>query len=94
LQSDLDAVKNVLIDVHFPEAQLYAVGMQEKLNALFEFVDSADYAPPEQALEVLVDLSARCDTAGERFDREVLPKVTAVNEAIQALGVTPLAMPS
>ena len=90
LQAELESVKNVLIDVHYPEAQLYAIGLQEKFNALFEFVDSADYAPPRQAHEVLSELSARFDAARARFDREVLPRVTAVNEAIQAVGITPL----
>jgi hypothetical protein len=93
LQSDLDSVKNILIDVHYPEAQLHAVGLQEMLNALFEFVDSADYAPPQQAREALADLSGRLEVVRSRLDHEVLPKVTAVNEAIQAVGITPLAVP-
>ncbi len=49
---------DALIDVHYPEAQLHAVGLQEKLNALFEFVDSADYAPARQASQVLDELRA------------------------------------
>jgi hypothetical protein len=91
LQTQLESAKNVLIDVHYTEAQLYGVGLQEKFNALFEFVDSADYAPPWQAHDVLSELSLRFDAALERFNREVLPNVTAVNEAIQTLGMTPLA---
>jgi hypothetical protein len=90
LQAELQSLNNILIDVHYPEAQLYGIGLQEKLNALFEFVDSADYAPPRQAHDVLAELSARFDVAKERFDREVRPRVTAVNEAIQAVGMTPL----
>jgi hypothetical protein len=90
LQVVLESLKTVLIDVHYPEAQLHAVGLQEKLNALFEFVDSADYAPPRQAHDVLAELSARFDAAQERFDREVQTRVTAVNEALQAVGMTPL----
>jgi hypothetical protein len=90
LQAKMDSLNNVLIDVHYPEAQLHGIGLQEKLNALFEFVDSADYAPPLQAHDVLAELSARFEAAKERFDRDVLPSVTAVNEAIQAVGMTPL----
>jgi photosystem II stability/assembly factor-like uncharacterized protein len=90
LQAELDSLENVMIDVHYSEAQLYGVGLQEKLNALFEFVDSADYAPPRQAEDVLAELSVGVDAARERFDRDVLPRVTAVNEAIQAVGMTPL----
>jgi hypothetical protein len=90
LQAELESMNDALIDVHYPEAQLCGVGLQEKLNALFEFVDSSDYAPPQQGHDVLAELSVRFDAAKERFDAEVLPRVTAVNEAIQAVGMTPL----
>jgi hypothetical protein len=86
LKRELAALKERLIDVHYPEAQLYGVGIQEKLNALFEFVDSADYAPPGQAREALADLTSRLDAAVECFDREVRPRLAALNEAIRELG--------
>jgi photosystem II stability/assembly factor-like uncharacterized protein len=83
LQMDLDSIKQRLVDVHYPEAQLYANGLQEKLNALFEFVDSADYAPPRQAYEVLEDLNARLDAVIADFERLILPKVGALNDSIR-----------
>jgi hypothetical protein len=90
LQSALASLKDRLIDVHYPEAQLHAIGLQEKLNALFEFVDSADYAPPQQAREVLADLSTRLDRLVEEFERDVRPKVAAFNATILAAGVPPV----
>jgi hypothetical protein len=63
------------------------VGLQEKLNALFEFVDSADYAPPQQAREALDDLSVRLDAAAERFEREVRLVIAALNDALRAAGI-------
>jgi hypothetical protein len=90
LQSALASLKDRLIDVHYPEAQLHAIGLQEKLNALFEFVDSADYAPPQQAREVLADLSTRLNRLVEEFERDVRPKVAAFNATILAAGVPPV----
>ncbi|HLZ26584.1 MAG TPA: glycosyl hydrolase [Chloroflexota bacterium] len=83
LAAELESLKERLIDVHYPEAQLYGIGLQEKLNALFEFVDSADYAPPRQGREVLDDLSARLDAVAGDFERSALPKLHALNEAMR-----------
>ena len=87
LESELSGLLNTLIDVHYPEAQLHAVGVQEKLNALFEFVDSADYAPARQARDVFDDLTSRLDAAVARFDREVMPRVDAFNTVIREAGL-------
>src|SRR5262249_14499334 len=38
LKMELDFLKQRLVDVHYPEAQLYANALQEKFNALYEFV--------------------------------------------------------
>jgi photosystem II stability/assembly factor-like uncharacterized protein len=83
LKGDLDSVKQRLVDVHYPEAQLYANALQEKFNALYEFVDSADYAPPEQGREALTDLSARLDVVLSDFESQVLPRVGVLNDAIR-----------
>jgi hypothetical protein len=91
LKAELAALKERLIDVHYPDAQLHASGLQEKLNAVFEFVDSADYAPPRQGREAFDDLSARLDAALASFERQVRPKVAALNEAIHQAGIPPLA---
>ena len=93
LKADLEALKGRLIDVHYPEAQLYAIGLQEKLNALFEFVDSSHYAPPRQGREVLADLAARLDAVRDEFERSSLPKVGALNEAIRGAGMPAIVGP-
>ena len=90
LESELSALLDSLIDVHYPEAQLHAVGLQEKLNALFEFVDSADYAPARQSMQVLDGLTPKLEAAFARFDREVQPKVNAFNDAVRAAGLAAL----
>jgi hypothetical protein len=61
LSEQRGAVRGGLIDVHMRESQLWASGLREKLNALFDSVDSADHAPPRQAYEVCGRLSAELD---------------------------------
>jgi hypothetical protein len=90
LKADLDSVKQRLVDVHYPEAQLYANALQEKFNALFEFVDSADYAPPQQGRDVLTDLSARLDAVVAEFENQVLPRVGVLNDAIRDANIAAL----
>src|SRR5262249_26818254 len=48
LRGELDAIRGALIDVHNREAQLWASGLHEKLNGLFDAVDSGDRAPSRQ----------------------------------------------
>jgi photosystem II stability/assembly factor-like uncharacterized protein len=91
LKTDLDSVKRRLVDVHYPEAQLYANALQEKFNALYEFVDSADFAPPQQGREVLADLSARLDAVVEDFDGQVLPRVGVLNNAFRDANIAAIA---
>ena len=59
--ADVDALLPSLINTGISESQLYPSGLHEKFNALFESVDSADYAPPRQAREVFEQLSAQLD---------------------------------
>ncbi|MBV9596950.1 MAG: glycosyl hydrolase [Chloroflexi bacterium] len=87
LKSELTDIKQRLVDVHYPEAQLYATSLQEKLNALYEFVDSADYAPPRQGYEVLTDVSARLDAVVGDFERLLLPRVADLNAAIRGADI-------
>jgi hypothetical protein len=87
LRTTLDALRGRLIDVHYPEAQLHAMGIQEKLNALFEFVDSTDAAPPRQGRDVFTELSARLDAAVTEFDQQIRPQVVALNAAIRNAGL-------
>jgi hypothetical protein len=87
LEESLSALKERMIDIHYPEAQLHAIGIQEKLNALFEFVDSANYPPPRQAQEVFDQLTTRLQAVVDEFDREVPPLVAGLNGAMAEAGV-------
>jgi hypothetical protein len=49
----LGEIRSELIDVNMRGAQLWPSGLHEKLNALFDSADGADYAPTRQAREVL-----------------------------------------
>ena len=51
----------LLMNIGYTESQLYASGLHEKLNALFESVDSADFAPPQGAREVFAELCDKLD---------------------------------
>ena len=58
LHVELAAIRCALIDVNCSQAQLWACGLHEKLNALFETVDSGDFAPAQQTRDVF---AAVCD---------------------------------
>ena len=51
LHGELAAIRCALIDVNCSQAQLWACGLHEKLNALFDTVDSGDFAPARQTRE-------------------------------------------
>ena len=55
------ALLPMLMNTGYTESQLYASGLHEKLNALFESVDSADFAPPQGAREVFAELCDKLD---------------------------------
>ncbi|MBV9169137.1 MAG: glycosyl hydrolase [Chloroflexi bacterium] len=79
LRRELCAIKEQLIDVNMSQAQLYASGLHEKLNALIEFVESGDYAPAQQARDVFRELCAQLDSLAGRFDaatRSHLPELS------------------
>ena len=52
-------------------------------------VDSADYAPPENARAVFAELSARLDEQAARFRAVVAERGGALDEAIRAAGLPP-----
>ncbi|MCY4465079.1 MAG: glycosyl hydrolase [Chloroflexi bacterium] len=58
----VESLLPLMMNVGYTESQLYAAGLHEKLNALFESVDSADFAPPQGAREVFAEL---CDKLEE-----------------------------
>lgn len=87
VMDEVDALLPALINVGISRSQLYPSGLHEKFNALFESVDSADYAPPQQAREVLRELSAQLEQHETRVKTVLDEKVRAFNAAIQAAGL-------
>ena len=63
------AIRGKLIDVNYSQAQLWASGLHEKLNALFDTVDSGDFPPSRQAREVYAALAAEADGLAARWKK-------------------------
>ena len=72
------------------EAQLWPNGVHEKLNALFDAVDSADYAPPRQTRDVYAELSVQLDALTTGLDTLVRERLPGLNNEIQAAGLQPI----
>ena len=87
ISAEVDERLPDLINVGFTESQLYASGLHEKFNALFESVDSADYAPPQQAREVFAQLSEELDGQLAYARSDLGETVADFNAAIRALGL-------
>jgi hypothetical protein len=82
----IDSMLPLLLNTGIVESQLHASGLHEKFNALFDSVDSADYAPPQQAHAVLEHLSSELDRLGVQVESELGDTVHAFNAAVQAAG--------
>jgi hypothetical protein len=65
--AELRAIRGALIDVNYRGAQLWPSGLHEKLNALFDTVDSGDRAPSRQTREVFAVLSGQLDGLVRRW---------------------------
>jgi len=65
--AEIDAIRGLLIDVHYSGAQLWGSGLHEKFNALFDTVDSGDFAPARQTREVFAALSGQLDGLTARW---------------------------
>ncbi len=76
-----------LINVGFTESQLYASGLHEKFNALFDSVDSADYAPPQQARDVFAQLSDELDRHLAYARTDLSETVSDFNAQVRGLGL-------
>jgi len=87
IASEVEARLPELINVGFTESQLYASGLHEKFNALFESVDSADYAPPQQAREVFAQLSDELDAQLNYARTDLGETVSDFNARIRELGL-------
>ena len=66
-RAELRAIRGALIDVNFRGAQLWGSGLHEKLNALFDTVDSGDRAPSRQAREVFARLAGQLEQLVRRW---------------------------
>jgi hypothetical protein len=86
LSDELALILEQLIDVNRAKAQLYASGLHEKFNALFDFVDSADHAPAQQARDVLAQLSAQLEELTRRFEAMLTDKVRTLSDALESSG--------
>jgi hypothetical protein len=86
--SELDGLRNLLIDVHIKGSQLYPSGLHEKFNALLDSADGADYAPPQQAREVFAELTGQLDAIDERLDGLRTGSIADLNAAIAQSGAT------
>jgi hypothetical protein len=67
LRQELAAIRGALIDVNYNQAQLWGSRLHEKLNALFDSVDSGDFAPAQQTREVFAVVSGQLDTLLARW---------------------------
>jgi hypothetical protein len=81
LRRELGTIRGRLIDVNYSQAQLYAAGLHEKLNALFDTVDSGDYAPAQQTRELFAAISAQLDVLLARWAKARERLVPALNRA-------------
>jgi len=87
LQDELAAIERELIDVRSTSPMLFPIGLQEKFNALFDAVDSADYVPTRQSAEAFTALSERLDEQLMRLKSALLEEGNLLNRAIAATGV-------
>jgi photosystem II stability/assembly factor-like uncharacterized protein len=83
----LEAMLPDLIDVHMAGAQLWPSGLHEKLNALLDTADGADYAPPQQTREVLVELTRQLEERQAKIDSLSGNELAALNQAIRKAGL-------
>ena len=87
ITSELSAIRAKLIDVNMKQSQLWPSGLHEKFNALFDSVDGADYAPPQQARDVYAELSAQLDELIGKLRDIDKTRMAKLNEMIQAAGL-------
>ncbi len=79
----LDPIRPRLIDVNIHQSQLWPSGLHEKLNAMFESVDSADFAPPAQAREAFAKLTEDLDAAVAAVDGVMTGEVARLNALLR-----------
>ncbi len=70
---------------------LFPIGLQEKFNALFDAVDSADAVPTRQSEEVHGELSERLTEQLMRLKNALAEEGNLLNRAIAASGIPAVA---
>ncbi|CAN5549932.1 hypothetical protein BH09CHL1_BH09CHL1_16680 [soil metagenome] len=87
IETELNALRGLLIDVNIRGSQLWPSGLHEKFNALLDSADGADYAPPKQAVDVFAELSAQLDGLSNRLDSLSTGAIAELNSAIEEAGL-------
>jgi photosystem II stability/assembly factor-like uncharacterized protein len=87
LKDEIASIERELIDVQSKSPMLFPIGLQEKFNALFDAVDSADYVPTRQSEEVFTQLSERLDEQLMRLKNALAEEGNILNRAIAATGI-------
>ena len=84
LHEQIGAVERALIDTRSRDPMLHPIALNEKWNALFDHVDSADYPPTANARAVFGDLSARLDAHLAQLANIASEEGAILNRAIAA----------
>ncbi len=92
LKDEIASVERELIDVQSKSPMLFPIGLQEKFNALFDAVDSADYVPTRQSGEVFTELSERLDEQLMRLKNALAEEGNILNRTIAATGIPAVEM--
>ncbi|MEO8136241.1 MAG: hypothetical protein ABI831_19980, partial [Betaproteobacteria bacterium] len=79
LHQELAAMRDALIDVNCNQSQLWASKLHEKFNALFDTVDSGDFAPAQQVREVFAAASGQLDLQLARWRKAQERLLPALN---------------
>ena len=87
MKDEIASIERELIDVQSKSPMLFPIGLQEKFNALFDAVDSADYVPTRQSGEVFTQLSERLDEQLMRLKNALAEEGNILNRAIAATGI-------
>ena len=89
-KDELTAIEKELVDTTTKSPLMSPSRLFEKLNALTEFVDSADIAPATQSGEVFEKLSGELDEQLKRIDTAVSDQIAAFNAAIAEANLQPV----
>ncbi|HET7036158.1 MAG TPA: glycosyl hydrolase, partial [Thermomicrobiaceae bacterium] len=79
LAAELHGIRGALIDVNMRGAQLWPSGLHEKLSAVFDSVDSADYAPPRQAREAVAQFADQLEGLASQLRTLLRQRIPALN---------------